>query len=312
LRNSPTLQQLLEAQDFFRLPSPALVEKDWYVVQALAAIMAADMGQFSLVFGGGTALGRAHRLIRRMSEDIDLKIVGDREPRRPELRQIRRQATASLLDAGFSFDPENPAHRRSGNGTRYTLYNIPYDPINRGHGVLRPEIKIEMAVWPLRQPAVLLPVSSFIAEAYKQPPELKAVPCVTIAQTAAEKFVALTRRIAAETGLPEDERDHTLMRHIYDLHAVREHCDLAQVAAMARGIMDHDAEEFGNQSPAYRDDCLGETRRALDALHADISYAAQYTRFARDMVFGEVADYGTVINTLQRFASTMGLGSALG
>jgi hypothetical protein len=38
------------------------------------------------VFGGGSALGRAHRLIRRMSEDIDLKIVSDDPPTRQVLR----------------------------------------------------------------------------------------------------------------------------------------------------------------------------------------------------------------------------------
>lgn len=48
--------------------------KDWYVVKALAAISTADTAPFQLVFGGGTALSRAHRLIRRMSEDVDLKI----------------------------------------------------------------------------------------------------------------------------------------------------------------------------------------------------------------------------------------------
>jgi hypothetical protein len=38
----------------------------------LAAI---DAAPFSLVFGGGTALARAHRLVQRMSEDVDFKIV---------------------------------------------------------------------------------------------------------------------------------------------------------------------------------------------------------------------------------------------
>ena len=36
-----------------------------------------DTSPFKLVFGGGTALGRAHRLIHRMSEDIDLKVVAN-------------------------------------------------------------------------------------------------------------------------------------------------------------------------------------------------------------------------------------------
>ena len=70
-----------------------LVEKDRHVVQALAAIAVADTAPLQLVFGGGTALSRAHRLIRRMSEDIDLKIVGDAEPTRPVLRRLRDTIT---------------------------------------------------------------------------------------------------------------------------------------------------------------------------------------------------------------------------
>jgi hypothetical protein len=34
-----------------------------------------DASPFALVFGGGTALARAHRIVRRMSEDVDFKIV---------------------------------------------------------------------------------------------------------------------------------------------------------------------------------------------------------------------------------------------
>src|SRR5450631_3028349 len=69
LSDKPSLQDLLEVQKHFGLPSPALVEKDWYVVKALAAIVAVDAAPFRLVFGGGTALSRAHRLIRRMTAD---------------------------------------------------------------------------------------------------------------------------------------------------------------------------------------------------------------------------------------------------
>jgi hypothetical protein len=41
LSDKPSLQDFLEVQKHFELPSPALVEKDWYVVKALAAINAA-------------------------------------------------------------------------------------------------------------------------------------------------------------------------------------------------------------------------------------------------------------------------------
>jgi predicted nucleotidyltransferase component of viral defense system len=154
LRDKPSLQDLLEVQKRFELPSPVLVEKDWYVVTALAAINTADVKPFRLVFSGGTALSKAYRLIRRMSEDIDLKIVSDQPRSRPELRKLRDIVTGVLLQAGFQFDPENPAHRESGNASRYTVYHLPYTPQLTGEGALRPEIKIETAVWPLRLPSV--------------------------------------------------------------------------------------------------------------------------------------------------------------
>jgi len=51
LSDKPSLQELLEVQKHFGLPSPALVEKDWYVVKALATLSAADTRPFRLVFG---------------------------------------------------------------------------------------------------------------------------------------------------------------------------------------------------------------------------------------------------------------------
>lgn len=41
--DKPSLQTILEVQKHFALPSPVLVEKDWYVVTALAAINSADL-----------------------------------------------------------------------------------------------------------------------------------------------------------------------------------------------------------------------------------------------------------------------------
>lgn len=221
MQGSPSLQELLEVQRHFNLPSPVLVEKDWYVVRALAAINVADVRPFRLVFSGGTALSRAHRLIRRMSEDIDLKIVSDGPRSRPELRTLRETVTNALLQAGFEFEPENPAHRESGNASRYTVYHLPYEPKAAGGGTLRPEIKIETAVWPLRLPSVDCSVSSFLAEAFNKPPEVPSIPCVALVETIAEKFVALTRRLGAELAVRQGPRDSTLPRHVYDLHVIR-------------------------------------------------------------------------------------------
>jgi predicted nucleotidyltransferase component of viral defense system len=225
------LRELLEVQAYFGLPSPALVEKDFYVVKALAAIAAIDTAPLRLVFGGGTALSRAHRLVRRMSEDIDLRIVSDKPPGRGALRRLRDAITQALLSAGFKFDARDPAYRKSGNESRYTIYRLPYEPAATGEGALRPTIQIETAVWPLRRTTVELAVISFMAEALQRPPEVASMACVSILETAADKFVGLTRRAGAElAGL--DERDPTLVRHLHDLHALREHYDATDVVAL--------------------------------------------------------------------------------
>ena len=303
MSDRPSLEDLLEVQRHFGLPSPALVEKDWYVVRALAALAVVDATPLRLVFSGGTALSRAHRLIRRMSEDIDLKILSAEPLTRPALRQLREALTHALRDAGFLFDPENPAHRESGNASRYTLYRLPYAPIVQGAGALRPEIQIETAVWPLRRPAVERPVRSFLAEAFDRPPEVARIPCVALAETAAEKFVALTRRAGAELADAGGPRDPTLVRHVYDLHMIRAHYDLAEVALLAREIMVADAAAYGHQFPAYRANPIAETLRAATSLAVHLGFAARYAAFQRDMVYGESADFLTAMATVVALAA---------
>jgi hypothetical protein len=300
LSGDPTLRELLEVQAYFGLPSPALVEKDFYAIKALAAIAVVDPGPLRLVFGGGTALSRAHRLIRRMSEDIDLRIVGE-NPGRGALRRLRDAVTQALLGAGFKFDPNDPGSRKSGNESRYTIYRLPYQPGMAEEGALRPMIQVETAVWPLRRPPLDLPVISFVAEALQRTPEVPRISCVSILETAADKFVGLTRRAGAElAGL--NEPDPTLVRHLHDLHALRAHYEPAAVAALAQEVMLADAEAYGNQFPAYREEPLIETLRAVDGLATDPSYARRYGEFQRLMVYGAKIDYGACIATLRDLA----------
>jgi hypothetical protein len=39
-----------------------------------------------------------------------------------------------LLSAGFKFDPDDPAYRKSGKESRYTIYRLSYEPARRGSG----------------------------------------------------------------------------------------------------------------------------------------------------------------------------------
>jgi predicted nucleotidyltransferase component of viral defense system len=115
------------AQEHFGFARPAPIEKDWHILRAMRAIIGVDTGPFRLVFAGGTCLARAHKVVYRMSEDVDFKITpADGSPvskskRRKDLGNLRDRITESLRATGFPIDQS-----RSRDDNRYTLYQLPY------------------------------------------------------------------------------------------------------------------------------------------------------------------------------------------
>jgi hypothetical protein len=88
-----------------RLGRPAhLLEKDVWVVWALAALYAAPFSE-QLVFKGGTSLSKAYRVIRRFSEDVDLTydiralapdLVGEDGDGLPKTRSEEKRWTSAV------------------------------------------------------------------------------------------------------------------------------------------------------------------------------------------------------------------------
>lgn len=297
---APTDLELRATQDRFgfRLLEP--VEKDWHVVQAMRAICAVDAAPFRLVFAGGTCLARAYRLVQRMSEDVDFKVVPSAAPpsknqQRKALGVLRTRVVDRLQAAGYTL-AQSP---RSRDDNRYTSIHLRTDTGAVQVGPLRATIQIELVFATLREPTVSRPVTSFVNEAYERRTELPAVECVSVAETAAEKAVSLTRRTAMEIAGVSRDPDPTLVRHIYDLHMIRAQLDPAKVSALMREIAWQDAEEFGRQHEAYRDDIAGETRKALAFLRTDPEVQLRYMSFMSAMVYGPAVPFEAAIETVQ-------------
>lgn len=241
--------------------------------------------------------------MRRMSEDVDFKVVPINKEQvsgsrlRKELGELRKNITENLVAAGFQIDPKDKSQVRSRNGNHYTIYQLPYSTAAESKDMLRPTIQIELTHARLREPSIKLPVTSFVAEAFGRPAELAAIDCVSVTETAAEKIVALTRRTAMErAGLSRDP-DPTIVRHIYDLHLIRNKIDVSTATALARSIALQDAEEFRNQYPAYQNDIVGETYKALEALRSDPAIRERYSSFVAAMVYGDPVGFSTAIKT---------------
>jgi Nucleotidyl transferase AbiEii toxin, Type IV TA system len=187
----------------------------------------------------------------------------------------------------------------------YTKYQLPYEPIAAGKGMLRPDVQIETSFWPLRREAVEKPVISFIAEAYGQVPEVPKIACSSVLETAAEKLVGLTWRAGSELAGLRDVRDPTLVRHIYDLHVIREHYDPEEVAALALDVMKADAATRGDKFPAWQNDPLGETLRAIEGIPKDKVFVDGYANFLRDMVYGDGPDFSTAMESLKTLGDNL-------
>jgi hypothetical protein len=92
------------------------------------------------------------------------------------------------------------------------------------------------------------------------------------------------------------------VRHVYDLHVTRAHYDPAGVIALARDIICTDIEAYGHQFPAYRENPIAETLRAVGGLATDDQFANYYAAFMRDMVYGETPDFRTALATVAALA----------
>ena len=67
------LNKIKETSDFLDLHE-SIIEKDYYVTQLIQTLSGVENEYFRLVFCGGTCLAKAHRVVQRMSEDVDFKI----------------------------------------------------------------------------------------------------------------------------------------------------------------------------------------------------------------------------------------------
>jgi predicted nucleotidyltransferase component of viral defense system len=76
--DSLTQEQLKElvsvTSERLRIKYPSIIEKDYYVTQVIHALSGIENEYFRLIFAGGTCLAKAHKIVKRMSEDVAFKI----------------------------------------------------------------------------------------------------------------------------------------------------------------------------------------------------------------------------------------------
>lgn len=256
-----------------------------------------DVG-IQLVFAGGTCLSKAHGLINRMSEDIDIKVIlQDVDLKKNRANRSRlialhdkiMEGLAELnlpLSAGHGCD--NPHIR---DGYRYCAINAAYKSVYSQLPSLRPELKLEFIH---REP--LLPVQQkcfgYLYEAlaglsHSSPITIS---CISVAETLAEKVLSLLRRCAWKWGGGQTgDLDPALVRHVYDVACVIDQVPDALIDAKSifPQLVERDCEEFKRQNPVFDSAPFETLKRALKTAKTDSDLRARYGDRLLPLVYEE-------------------------
>lgn len=286
----------------------AFVEKDWYVVQAIRALLALDDADFTPVFSGGTSLLKGHGLIKRFSEDIDFKLSLSAEflalshhQQRRRLGDYRDRLTALWTDLGFT-DLEVVA--RSGN--TFLQFEMSYPTKLGGHAALRPHILAELSAKPPALQPISRSVTSFVAQFRAAEPEVPAILCIDPVETAADKLSAFAwRSIARDRSHPDD--DPTIVRHLHDLSALEA---VATTSTEFPGLLLEAlrADTVRGQGAVHDLPPRERLMAMLDRVKRDPDYAAEYRQFVEGMAFAgaaDVPDFEQALAALERLCAML-------
>jgi len=156
-------QAILQAAEHFRGRGlrPAIIEKDYYVTEALR-IVAAGGGQ--MIFKGGTSLSKGWNLIERFSEDIDIFL--DPSASKPALgrrgidRELKKLRDAVGAHPALTFiEKESQTIGGFGRNDRFS-----YKQRFGGPGEVANRVLLEAGTASGREPTAIVELSSYLGQ----------------------------------------------------------------------------------------------------------------------------------------------------
>ncbi len=161
-------QAVLQAAEHFRDRGlrPAIIEKDYYVTEALRQI--GTIGTEKVIFKGGTSLSKGWNLIARFSEDIDIFLdpMAFQPPlgRRAIDRELKRLRDVVVEHPALTFlESESKTIGGFGRNDHFSyrqLFSAPGEVANR--------VLVEAGTASGREPTATVSLSSYVSEFLKQ------------------------------------------------------------------------------------------------------------------------------------------------
>ena len=195
------------------------------------------------------------------------------------------------------------------NEGQYLRAELTYPALFTGNDSLRPHLLLEFTLSDIRLTTEHLTINTIIEDVIEIPTLFppSAINCISVNETAIEKWVGLTRRIAAiERKYHYD--DPTLVRHIYDLNAINRVDSISNIFFnLAKTIINYDAKQFKNQHPEYSNDPVSEIYQSLKVLKNKEIWRNRYQLFINSMVYDKssIASYDSAVHSLESISKNV-------
>ena len=272
------------------------VEKDYWVTRVLKRLRESAHCD-SVVFKGGTSLSKAHHLIHRFSEDIDLALRRDDDltnsGRRTLIRTIEREITADL-----EYRPSHPEESKHGR-FRKTAHAFPIqsNAAELGHVSDTLLVEINSFASPERSSPMQIAtlIHDFLVETGRQdlvhehdldPFDIHVL---DVERTLCEKIMSLVR---AGHGASPDEQFRRRIRHFYDLVMIlresryREFVMSDTFPDLIAEVKKSDLESMPD-AKAWLDQPLREAAIATEPASLWRRISPEFRGNFRDMVYGD-------------------------
>ena len=293
-----------------------MLEKDLWVTYVLERIFADRELARILRFKGGTSLSKAHRIIKRFSEDVDLVLdwtrfleIGDPK----ELRSKTQQAKYNELinaTAGSYVSGELRERIQLALGDKCRVELDPVEPLNLhvaypkcfSNSYITPDVKLEIGPLASWTPWESKPIASLVGE-FEPQLEIQSfeVPVIKAERTFWEKIEALHH----EHYRPETKKaPKRFSRHYYDV--CRMFCsgvfDVARNdLALLADIVDF-TRRFYPRSWAHFELCKPGTMLLMPSEHAMPVMRADYAAM-RNMIYGDYPSFDEILMTIKKLES---------
>ncbi len=303
------------------------VEKDLWVCWLLRKLMALEPWGAYLTFKGGTSLSKAHHIIHRFSEDIDLvvdrvaaELVRGNDPEqaaspRQEKERVKRIAKACYAWAGQDLMPslEQALSDDLDGGdwalvlapiteNQETSFSFTYPKLfDAGTGYLRPEIKVELVAKADPWPSKPMPISAYVHQQFSDTigTGIFEVNTMQAERTMLEKALLLHEVLIQRPEGPKPR----LARHYYDLfrlcHAGYDKTVISDHALYAE-IIEHRRMFYRYGSVDY-DALLNDGFSIIPQGDARKEWEKDYAQMQRDMFHGDVPAFDTAMEQLTLF-----------